>query len=262
MATINLTQLLGTDNISMTRPVINQNFTTVQNAINNLELYLNTTPAGASLGIGNIQINLGANNINTTLFSCAATGIFQGSLTINQILSVVGVSSFTGTVSLENGLNLNGTGATAVFNIGQLSNPVNVNHRGGMFLDQQYVTEVPIVASTETSVGTNIFQLDVTNKKVIYLDYSAYTGALTDADQIQLIGTGVNGQRLFIRISSAPVSGGTFSFIASGVFSTEYLVDIEFTGVTDSELKRQWIEIIYKSGSWVVVNSHPNVVGI
>jgi hypothetical protein len=263
MAQINLTQLLGTDNIALTRPNINQNFTTVQNAINTLELYLNTTPAGAALAVGNVQINVGANSVNDPLFVNQASGTFQGNLTVNQVLTVVGASTFTGTSTFANGLNLNGTGPGPVLNIGQFNFPVDIYHRDGMFVDEQYVSEITTVASTESNIGTGIFELDITGKRVVYLDYAAFLSNPTDADEIQFIGTPVNGQRLFIRISDAPVGGGTFGLITPSIFGIEYAAaNVEFNGVDDNEIKRQWVELLYKPTGWVVINSHPSVTGI
>lgn len=262
MASINLTQLLGTDNIALSRPTINQNFTTVQNAINTLEQYLNTTPAGASLGVGNVQINLGANNVNSTLFTCAASGIFQGNLTINQALTVTGTTSFVNDITAVNGLSLLGTGPSPALNIGQTGHPVSIYHRGGMFVDEQYATEGDTAAHIETVASSGVFDLPISGKRVVYLDYSLYTAGAPNADTLQFVGTPVVGQRLFIRISKAPVGGGTFKIETTGIFKPEYSADIVFTGASDAVLKKLWVEVLYTSTGWTVVNSHPLVTGI
>jgi hypothetical protein len=265
MAQINLTQLLGTDNIALSRPTINQNFTTVQNAINTLELYLNTTPAGAALAVGNVQINVGANSVNDPLFVNQASGIFQGNLTVNQALNVIGASTFTASSVFENGLALTGTGPNAILDIGQFANPVDIFHRGGMFVDEQYVSEPATPVDTPDS-PPDIHDLDITDKRVVYLDYLNYDALLpaNAANKISLIGAPVNGQRLFIRIANTPLVGGpTYQFdILTNNFGPEYSSnDIEFNGTAD-ELKRQWVELLYKPSGWVVLNSHPDVNGI
>lgn len=260
MAQINLTQLLGTDNIALSRPVINQNFVTAQNAINTLELFLNTTPAGAALSVGNVTINLGANNVNDTLFLNQASGIFQGNLSVNQNLNVTGATNFSGNVSFENAVTLLGTGPSPSFNVGSIGNSVDIHFNSGMYIDTQFVTETATPAFTETNLGTGVFDLDITDRRIVYLDYSGFTGGY-DADEIQLVGTPIQGQKVFFRISNSPVGGGTFIILNTG-FSPEYTTDLTFTGTSENELKRLWVELIYKSAGWAVVNSHPSITGI
>ncbi|HIF15235.1 MAG TPA: hypothetical protein EYQ86_07960, partial [Bacteroidetes bacterium] len=69
MAQITLIDLLGTDNVALSRTDINKNFQTVENSVNTLETYLDTTPAGAAISVGNVTIPLGSNTVGTTLFT-------------------------------------------------------------------------------------------------------------------------------------------------------------------------------------------------
>ena len=100
MATITLTEILGGDNIAGSRLTINDNFKRVSNAINTLETRLDTsyTPGGA-LNVGNAIIKKYTNAATQQIFTCEATGLFQGNLNVSLGLGV--------TQSIAAGLDLN-----------------------------------------------------------------------------------------------------------------------------------------------------------
>jgi hypothetical protein len=262
MATITLTNLLGTDNVALSRTVLNQNFSTIENAINTLELYLNTTPAGGALTIGSVQINIGANSVNDVLFTNQGSGVFLGNLSVEQNLNLpTGNLAVGGNVTFANGLTLSGTGPNPVFTIGALATPVNVYHVAGMKIDQQFTNTTATVAHLETAPTSGIFEFNTEDKYVVYLDYALYTAAAGQANVIRLLGTPVLGQKLFIQISAAPASGGTFEIDNTG-FLPQYSSNIEFDGSDDDELKRQWVELVFVTGGWKVIGSHPGVQNI
>ncbi len=261
MATITLTDVLGTDNVALSRTVLNQNFSTIENAINTLELYLNTTPTGGELSIGNIQINVGVNSVNDTLFTNQGSGVFLGNLSIQQNLNIpTGVLTVGGNVSFLNGLTLTGTGPNPTFTLGTLATPVDVYHVAGMKIDQQFANTTATVAYLENN--TDVFEFDVEDKYVVYLDYSLYDPSNPlHTNLLSLLGTPVAGQKLYIQISAAPASGGTFEIDNTG-FLPQYTSKIEFDGASDAELKKLWIELVHVTGGWKVIGSHPNMINI
>jgi hypothetical protein len=263
MATITLTEVLGTDNVALSRTILNQNFSTVSNAINTLELYLNTTPAGAALSVGSVLINQGANSVNDPLFTNEGSGVFLGNLSVQQDLNLpTGNLTVGGGVTFSNGLILTGTGPNPVFTIGTLATPVDVYHVAGMKIDQQFGNTIATPAHQETQLGSGIFEIDVEDKYIIYLDYINYNIANPDAANItRLTGTAEIGQKLFIQISGAPAGGGTFEIDNAG-FLPQYTANIPFSGANPDELKKLWIEVIYLAGGWKVIGSHPSMTNI
>lgn len=89
MATITLTEILGGDNIAGSRVTINDNFKRTANAINTIETRLDTsfTPGG-SLNVGNALILKYTNPTSAQIFTCEATGLFQGGLNVLLNLGV------------------------------------------------------------------------------------------------------------------------------------------------------------------------------
>jgi len=83
MAVITITEILGGDNIAGSRVTINDNFKRVANAINTIETRLDTsfTPGG-SLNVGNALIKKYTNPTSLQIFTCEATGLFQGNLNV------------------------------------------------------------------------------------------------------------------------------------------------------------------------------------
>lgn len=101
---ISVTEILGTDSISASRLVINDNFMLLKDEINSIETYLDPG-AGAIDGLNNIQaaaIQIGPSNtpylkITPTTFNIDANLIFEGLLTINGKLAINNSISITST---------------------------------------------------------------------------------------------------------------------------------------------------------------------
>lgn len=255
MAKITLTELLGTDNVALSRTTINQNFSTAENAINKLGLLLDTSAEGGALSVGDLKIVLVGNNTTaTTTFTNAGSEIINGNSTIKLNLTVEKLLEVTGDATFHNRLILDGSGANQALRIGTLSKPVPVHHNMGMKVDGEFENSTPVVIDAAT------YNLDITNKYVVYLDCINATGG----SLITLSGDAIEGQRLFIQITTPPDAGGTF-YLDKTVFQTQYSADnsadIELTG-TPVELKKLWVEVVYTSGGWKVIGSHPSVKNI
>lgn len=254
MAQISLTDLLGTDNIALSRTTINQNFQTTENAINTIENFLNTTPAGGELTIGSIEITLGANAVTDELFLNRGSGRFEGNLFVDQNLSVGNNLSISDVLSARSA-NITGGVTGDSLNIGT-QGPVAINHQEGMFIDTQFVAIGQNTETThiESTPGSEIHDVEVDGKRIIYFDHSQYTNQTNEADTIRLVGSPELGQRLFLRFIDAP--SGAF-FLSNDGFDAMYNSDFEFSG-TIEEIRQKYIEVIYTSNGWVVVNQSPN----
>jgi|GEM_PF-6831230 len=110
MATITLTEILGGDNISGSRITINDNFKRVANAINTLESRLDTsfTPGG-SLNVGNALILKYTNPATAQIFTCEATGLFQGGLNVLLDLGVTQSADIGQNLSAHKNVTFDGT---------------------------------------------------------------------------------------------------------------------------------------------------------
>lgn len=253
MAKITLTELLGTDNVALSRTTINQNFSTTENAINKLGLLLDTSADGGALSVGDLKIVLVGNNTTaTTTFTNAGSEIINGNSTIKLNLRVEKILEVTGDVTFHNRLILDGAGANPALSIGTLSEPVPVYHNMGMKVDGEFKNSEPVDINAAT------YNLDIANKYVVYLDCINAPGG---ASVITLTGEAIEGQRLFIQITAAPVTGGTFE-LDKTAFQTQYSANIILAGATDAVLKKLWVEVVYTSGGWKVIGSHPDVENI
>lgn len=252
MAKITLTELLGTDNVALSRTTINQNFSTTENAINKLGLLLDTSADGGALSVGDLKIVLVGNNTTlTTTFTNAGSEIIYGNSTIKLNLKVEKLLEVTEDVTFHNRLILDGSGANPELSIGTLSIPVPVHHKMGMKVDGEFENSTPVVIDAAT------YNLDIANKYVVYLDCSNAGGSSV----ITLTGEAIEGQRLFIQITKAPVTGGVFA-LDKTVFQPQYSDNIILSALRDVELKKLWVEVVYTSGGWKVIGSHISVQNI
>jgi hypothetical protein len=103
MATITMTEILGSDNLAGSRITINNNFKTAQNAINTLEQRLNTSfVPGGSLNVGDALIKKYTRPLTQIIFVVEASGQIQGDF------YVVGATNTTGAISVGTNLNVAG----------------------------------------------------------------------------------------------------------------------------------------------------------
>jgi len=283
MAQITITEILGTDNIASSRVVINNNFQTLENAINTLENYLNTTPPGASLTIGNINIPLNSNQVNTVLFNNEGSAQIDGNLLVNLDFVLNGNGLFNQNLTIANKLTLTGAGNFPILTIGDVSNnPIKFILRNIEYIDESFETETAINVETETSSGTGIYEItSVLGKRVIKLSYPSLTNALSDSANIIKLPAGVPGQRIHFEIEEFAGTGLYNVYFANNNFNGKYddlgsitphntnasQVDcaIGFDGTSISQanqIKRQFVELVYKSTGWEVVNAHKSILGL
>ena len=221
MATITVTEILGTDNIAGSRITINSNFSALAAGINNLEQRLDTsyTPGGA-LNVGSAIVYRYTNPVTTQIFTCEASGLVSGNLNVGKSLGVTESLTVTQNVTAGGNVNFNGSNGSGK-TVTNSSVTVFQNSAGqaqsnlwgsgtGVNVNPQVL---PIVGGGFTSRA-----LSTTNfpyLSAIQLDFSTYspsaTGTSCSVVTLPAV-TGANvaqGQILTFFISDLPAAGVT-----------------------------------------------------
>lgn len=215
MATITLTEILGGDNIAGSRITINDNFKRVANSINTLESRLDTsfTPGG-SLNVGNALILKYTNPTSAQIFTCEATGLFQGGLNVLLNLGVtqsadIGLDFFAHRYVTFDGSAAGGGSFTSsvrsTFNNELVNGQLNISTVSAPTVDPQTLSGSGSVRDITSVIGHSVLRIDT----------STYTGvAPTDCDTVRLPQVGLGGctpgQILTVLIDGNLTGAGTF----------------------------------------------------
>jgi hypothetical protein len=271
MATITLTEILGSDNIAGSRITINDNFKKVANSINTIETYLDTsfTP-GASLNIGSALVKKYTRPITDQIFTCEATGLFSGNLNIGQDVGVTR-DIFAGRHATVNG-NVTFTGTVGTTSIFSSAIPLSLDSAiispqfyaaiasNSLVIDPQTLTIPATTASTRRIPTTASF------KKVSVI----FTGAGTNncyIVELPAVSDSNVGQGQIITVLvdvPAPTSTTGYDFaIATGVGTT---TDPTYTSVLfndsgagvegdDSRLRQAAITFFADDSGWRILHA-------
>ena len=91
MAQITITEILGSDSMAASRPVIQSNFKILADEANKIETFLNTSEVGGSLSIGLVKINnKNKDNLDEVLLNCEGSAAFSGNVSIDEKLTIFG----------------------------------------------------------------------------------------------------------------------------------------------------------------------------
>ena len=232
MATITVTEILGTDNIAGSRITINSNFSALAAGINNLEQRLDTsyTPGGA-LNVGSAIVYRYTNPVTTQIFTCEASGLVSGNLNVGKSLGVTESLTVTQNVTAGGNVNFNGSNGSGK-TVTNSSVTVFQNSAGqaqsnlwgsgtGVNVNPQ---DLPIVGAGYTSRALNTTNFPYLS--AIQLDFSTYspsaTGTSCSVVTLPAV-TGANvaqGQILTFFISSLPAGATSGQFRIRGNFHT------------------------------------------
>jgi len=257
MATITLQTILGSDTLNNLRITYNQNFMTLQNAINNIENYLNTTPTNGDLNIGNILIKKGSNPVTAILFKNEASGQIDGNLNVQGNLSVVTNFNVTGDSILNGNLTLGGLNKS--LNVGTSTNPVAFNLVSGPFNDTQFatVTSVTLTGSSPQTILIN------KNMRVLIIDINGASGTFVVNLNPDTTNPPTPGQRIFIKFTGniSALTQLEFSTTASTIFdSFVYSLNIQ---CPQADILKQFIEIVNvstTSSKFHIINAHKSIM--
>jgi len=259
MANISITELLGGDNIAGSRITINDNFKKLTNAINTLEGRLDTSfnPGGA-LNVGNAIIKKYTNPASAQIFTCEATGLFQGNLNVALSLGVTQSITVAQSLTVNKNITFDGSavgGGTLTSAVpSTFSNEFRISQlgTGGLLLDPQTLTGG---TTTRTMApGT------LNNRSVLRLNLSAYTGtAPSDCDTINLP-AGNLGQIVTIFIQTPITSGISLSTFTIGTANLATSAPIEFKAISSlsfasTDVKKLAVTLFYDNSGWRVISA-------
>ena len=219
MAVISITEILGGDNISGSRITINDNFKRLTNAINTIETRLDTSfNPGGSLNVGNALIRKYTNPTSSQIFTCEATGLFQGNLNVSLDLGVT--QSITSGLDVTVGRNFVLSGAAT--GGGSFTSQVKTSFEKDISNLQLWdgITAAPTLnPQSLTPAGSAIRQINsVIGHSVLRLDLSTYDSATSDnCDTITLpnvsgFGTTVQYGQILTIIIDVPSSNAMANF--------------------------------------------------
>lgn len=214
MATITITEILGSDNLAGSRITLNNNFKTLQNAVNTLEQRLDTSfSPGGSLNVGDALIKKYTRPTSQIIWVVEASGQVQGDF------YVVGATNTTGSVAIGTDLTVakNVTFSNVAPGTFTLQNALRTYATNGYAHEQFYAANTNsgvVVPNTLLPLASPIRNLDPTlfwNRRVIHIDLTLNTGAITDCNVLTLP-----------TVSSAAVANGqivtfVFDLPATGV---------------------------------------------
>lgn len=278
MATVTITEILGSDNIAGSRITINSNFSKLTNAINTIETYLDSsfTP-GASLNVGSALVKKYTRPITDQIFTCEATGLFGGNLNVGQDSGVTRDSVVGRHETVHGNFTLDGTvGVTSIF-----TSTIPHSHDGSVISPQLYAASTSnslvidpqtLTSPTTTSTSRNITTTSSFKKtSVIRLDWSNYTGSsTTNCDTIILpsvtdanVG---NGQIITLIIDAAAPAATSISFAldastldGAGASGTAYENGVVFNatpGDADAGTMRQTaITLFADDNGWRILHT-------
>lgn len=105
MATISITEILGSDNIASSRAVIANNFKTLCDEANKIETFLNTSVAGARLTVAEAYINQGGTTTDLEILTVNGRSTIEKLLTAKGGIACYGnftMGTDTATATLKN----------------------------------------------------------------------------------------------------------------------------------------------------------------
>lgn len=245
MATITIQEMLGGDNIALSRPVINSNFNILKDAINTVENYLNTSPVGGELTVGKITVNIGSNVVTDVNFVNQTSARIEGNLQVLKSLTIEEACNLNNNLIVKNNTTIERNNSTInYFNVqtrAKFDDVINID------INDTVITVDEAVAApiNVTDYGTTSKQ----GKNVLNIDL---LGAGTETTPILQIGDGDVGQLLFIRFPIAPVGTDTYELDNSN-FDPIYTSGVKFTG-TGEVMKKTSVLLSYTSAGWFVLN--------
>lgn len=283
MATVSITEILGSDNIAGSRITINSNFSTLATAINNIETRLDTSfNPGGSLNVGNALIKRYTNPVTAQIFTCEATALIQGNLNVSKTISItealnVGLNfTVSGNVVFDDAATGGGSFVSALpfdydaaFSSPQLDGQSSSN---AYLLNPQTLPQTPSSTVREITAGADFPKISV-----IRLNYSTYDSSLaaTSCTKIQLPAVSsanvTPGQVITVLIDQPAGTGTTGAQfgISSVNLASGYDQDILMSGITatfidsDSFELRKTAVTLYADtqvgNGWRVLSSTPYV---
>lgn len=258
MANITLTEILGGDNIAGSRITINDNFKKVANAINVLETRLDTSynPGGA-LNVGNAIIKRYTNPTSAQIFTCEASGLFQGNLNVSLALAVTNNITVGQNLTVNKNITFDGTAVGGGTFTSQITSIFEKEIRNSQLFTSS-VLDPQAIAGAGTS--RTMAPGSLNNASVLRLDLSTYTGTAPNNCDTIVLPTGQNGQIVTVFIEdpiSAGISLSQFKIAGGAPLATSN--DIVFRASSSvlfesADVRKLAVTLFYDQNGWRVIN--------
>jgi hypothetical protein len=248
MAQITITTIDLDDDLSLYRPITNDNMKILRDAINELETYLDTTTK--ELAIRKVTIERGANPVTANLLINEGSFINNGNVRIDGDLQVISNSN---TISLETTVNIDGGNLTLVDSSGDTRSFINEGKN--VLQSTVYETLNEAIIASDPLNAT----IDPAGKNLIFLNWAAYTGGAGFENERMTISAGVEGQTIDLVISGWP--GGGVPLPGAGDASHIEFVntDLDALHAVQFTKKYDFIKMRFLGGIWIPI-SHSGVV--
>ena len=248
---ITLQTILATNSFSASRIIINNNFNAIKTSIDSMEGYLNSSTGALSATSGYIE--RGSNPTSTTLFTCEASGIFGGNLSIGGSTGLT-----TTSLTVTNGLTV--TGGDVL--LSNASRKLEVS--GKMVMDSEIVFkdygDSFLDAADEASYDpANVSTISGTHKEAIIsvvgihsilLDFSTYDTVAGKIVKSFSLPTGNTvGQTLEIVVKTVAISG-----IYMEKTNVANLTGLQKVYFTNSPYDYQSVQLRWTGATWILTN--------
>ena len=260
MAAITITEILGGDNIAGSRLTINDNFKKLANGLNTVETFLNTSPAGGSLNIGNLQVLKYSQADTATLFSCQASGSFAGNLTVTKDISASQSVNAALDLTASRNITFDGTATGG----GSLTSSVSSKFNGQFGSTQMYAAQTGSAAVnpqslTQTGNTTrNITSVD--GYRVLRVDLSTYNSAQTanncDTVILPAVAAANQGQILTIIVDTKSTNAMTNFTVSNTNFAAGSMTTGIVFGTPNADgVYRQAVTVFGDQKGWRILNA-------
>lgn len=273
MATITITEMLGTDNIAGSRPTINDNFKKVAAAINTLETYLDTSfVPGAALNVGSALIKKYTRPVTDQIFTCEATALFGGNLNVGQDLGITRDFTVGRHQTIHGNVTLDGTnGITSIFTssipFSQDSAIISPQLNAGLTTNSLVIDTQALTSPTSTST-TRLITTTTSFPKVsvIRLSWANFTGAgsnnCTAIDLPPVSDGNVKAGQIITLLVDAPAPLGTTAVNLElsvtnldAAYSSVKFNNDPVVAADDARIRQAAITLYADSTGWRILNS-------
>jgi len=248
MARITIQDILGTDNVGASRPVIMSNFKILADAINRMQAFLNTSPSGGQLNVGSLNIERFSQPITTELLRLEASARIDGRLRVGQSITV-GTGSSDPESSFATDLSIGR--ALRVGNPTGIAPPINVSRFGmGLSLESLLILGSNSFAAFPAGTISVLEGSGATTqgRNNIVIDWSSTSTAT--------LSNGTHGQILIVRSMTSALVSSTYTLNGPGG-AIALLQGITSTNASKANVTLMFVATNPSSsltaGSWVVI---------
>lgn len=249
---ITLQTILATNSFSASRIIINNNFSAIKTAIDSLDGYLSSSTGALSVTSGYIE--RGSNPTSTTLFTCEASGIFGGNLSIGGSIGLT-----TTALTASNGITVTGgdillTNASRKVEVSGkmvMDNEIVFKDYGDSFLDAaDEASYDPANVSTITAGTHKQAIISVVGIHSLLLDFATYdTVAGKIVKSFSLPSGNTIGQVIEIIVRTSTISG-----VYMEKTNVANLTGTQKVYFSNSPYDYQSVQLRWTGTTWILLN--------